>query len=172
MRKVVYGMAVSLDGFMEGPNGETDWMSYNPGDSNEYIKPFDTFLLGRKSYEIMMKMGASANAFPGIASYVFSKSLAKVAEGFNLISTDAVPEVRRMKNAPGKDIALCGGALLASSLINAGLVDEIVLSIQSILLGSGKPMFQNLDKRIKTKLVKMKTNPGGVVLHYQVGDQA
>lgn len=169
MRRIVYGMAVSLDGFMEGPHGETDWMSYDASqDPDEYIKPFDTFLMGRKTYQAMRRMGVGANAFKGIKNYVFSNSIGEVAEGFQLVKGDGVAVIDRMKRDDGKDMAVYGGAVLGCSLINAGLLDEVVLSIQSILLGEGNPMFQNIRKRKGMKLVKTKRSTHGVILHYQV----
>jgi len=169
MRRIVYGMAVSLDGFMEGPHGETDWMSYDASqDPDEYIKPFDAFLVGRKTYQAMRRMGTGGSAFKGIKNYVFSNSMDDVAEGFQLVKGDGVAVIDRMKRADSKDMAVYGGAVLGCSLINAGLVDEVVVSIQSILLGDGNPMFQNIRKRTSMKLVKTKKGTQGVILHYQV----
>lgn len=169
MRKIVYGMAVSLDGFVEGPQGESDWMTYDPGiDPSEYIKPFDTFLMGRKSYQTLMKSGGSANAFPGIKQYVFSHSLKEVAKGFQLINGDGIAAVREMKEMGGKDIAVYGGAEWGASLLGAGLVDEVVLSVQSILLGEGRPMFQSREERMKMELMNAKPTRFGIILHYKV----
>jgi dihydrofolate reductase len=172
MRKLVYGMAVSLDGFMEGPKGETDWMSYDPGQENdEYIRRFDAFLRGRKTYERMVRMGAGADAFKGIKSYIFSNSLNEVKAGFQHVKSDGLKWVRQMKNEEGKDIALYGGAILGSAMVNAGLVDELVLSVQSILLGDGKPMFLNISQRIRMKLIKTRAYTAGIILHYQVKNE-
>src|SRR5687768_7715632 len=141
MRKLVAGFAVSLDGYMEGPNGEYDWMLEKPAPEFDFAasaKRFDTFLIGRKTYEKLLSFGSGA--FPGFRQYVFSRTLEQVEPGFTLIRDNVLETVNSLKNQPGKDIALYGGASLLASLLEVRVVDEISMMVVPILLGSGKPM--------------------------------
>lgn len=144
MRKIILGVALSLDGFIEGPNGEYDWCP--PPDAtemNEFLAGIDAIFFGRKSFEL-----AGASMFPGKTSYVFSNSLTKVkGKDTYLVGGDIVPVVQKLKEEPGKNIWLFGGASLTTSFINEGLVDELWLGLVPIVLGSGKPLFQNINQR-------------------------
>ena len=144
MRKVILGLAVSLDGFIEGPNGEYDWCP--PPSASEmqaFMDKVDIIFMGRKSYEMM-----DGAAFPGKRSFVFSNTLNKAKEkDVQIISGDIVSPVKEIKQQEGKDIWLFGGASLTTSFINAGLVDEMWLGIVPVILGAGKPLFQNIKQR-------------------------
>lgn len=163
MRKIVLALAVSLEGFIEGPKGEFDWC-FTDQDYGmaEFLKNVDAILYGRKSYELMMRM-EGGNPFASIKGYVFSNTLKKTAEGFELISGDVIGKVRSMKAAAGKNIWLFGGASLTSSLMNEDLVDELWLSIHPILLGAGKPFVGNLRKRTPLELLEMKPYSTGLL---------
>lgn len=148
MRNIILQLAVSLDGFIEGPNGEFDWC-FTDADygMTAFSKRVDAIFIGRKSYELTLSMGGSAPpGFPAIKEYVFSDSLSKVEGDRILVSGDLVKEVSRIKNEPGKDIWLYGGASLTSAFIDLGLVDEMALAVHPILLGAGKLLFQNIKK--------------------------
>ncbi len=95
--------------------------------------------------------------------YVFSKSLSKVEEGFILVNGDTKKQVMKIKNEPGKDIAVFGGAQFACSLINLKLIDELVLAICPVLLGKGKPFFTNISERNYFTLKESKTYSSGLV---------
>jgi dihydrofolate reductase len=171
MRKIILGVAVSLDGFIEGSNGEYDWcftdQDYGLG---EFMKGIDAIFFGRKSYEMMISADAPANnPWAGMKNYVFSNTLKSSAKDFQLVSGDIVKSVDQIKNLKGKDIWLFGGASLTSNLLNAGLVDELWLSVHPILLGAGKPLFSGIEKRIKTLLLESKAYSTGLVsLRYEV----
>jgi len=173
MRKVILGVAVSLDGFIEGPNGEYDWCVIDPDYSfEEFFKRFDTIFVGRKTYAMSAQMDGGPAGFPKFKEYVFSTTLDKVKEGATLIKGDLKPEVERIKKEGGKDIWLFGGAGLTTSLMNLGLVDELSLAVYPILLGGGKPLFNNIKDRIKLILVDTKTYSTGLVsLTYNVGQK-
>src|SRR5687768_3583053 len=159
MRKLILGVAVSLDGFIEGPRGEYDWCFTDQDyGMTEFFKRIDSTFIGRKSYELMLQMGD--NAIPGmpvLTEYVFSTTLQDVKPGAILINGDIAANVKRIKNSPGKDIWLFGGASLTASLLQLGLVDELSLAVHPIILGSGKPLFGNLPARIPLQLVQSKT---------------
>ena len=164
MRKVILGVAVSLDGFIEGPNGEYDWcLTDQDYGLKKFFKRIDTVFVGRKTYEMSLEMEGGGEGFPKFKEYVFSTTLDKVKEGKTLIKGDIKNEVERIKNEKGKDIWLFGGASLTTSLMNLGLVDELSLAVHPILLGGGKPLFSNIKDRIKLTLIDTKTYSTGLV---------
>lgn len=166
MRKVILQLAVSLDSFIEGPNGEFDWcFTDDDYGMTEFFNRIDAIFIGRKSYELALAMGGSAPpGFPALKEYVFSHSLNKVEGNRVLVNGDLSNEVNKIKNQPGKDIWLYGGAALTASLLNLGLVDEMALAVHPIILGAGKPLFQEIPKRIPLELISTKTYPSGLVM--------
>lgn len=162
MRQIVAGFAASLDGYIEGPNGEYDWILIDKEiDFAAHFERFDTFLMGRKSYEKMVQM--NTNTFPGIKNYVFSKTLTNVEKGYHLVNGNIQEAVKKIKNEQGKDIVVYGGASLLASLLNRQLVDEIEVAIIPVLLGKGKPMVDVLDKKVPLTLLKTKTYANGTL---------
>ena len=171
MRKVILGLAVSLDGYIEGPNGEYDWcMTDQDYGLSDFFKRIDSIFVGRKTYEMSLEMEGGLEGFPKLTEYVFSKTLKAVKEGAILIDGDIEEEVVRIKNEPGKDIWLFGGAHLTSSLMNLGLVDEVGLAVHPIILGSGKALFSNVRDRIHLKLIDSKTYSTGLIYLTYVPD--
>lgn len=174
MRKLILGLAITLDGYIEGANGEYDWCFT---DQDYGLKAFferiDAMFIGRKSYEMMQQHESSSEtAIPGmpvLTEYVFSKTLKSVKEGAVLIAEDAIAEARRIKAGQGKDIWLFGGALLSDAMMEAGLIDELWLSVHPVLLGSGKPLFRGHSDRLDLSLLESKTYETGLVsLRYKV----
>ncbi|MBD2702337.1 dihydrofolate reductase [Spirosoma sp. BT702] len=172
MRKVILGLAVSLDGYIEGPNGEYDWCFTDQDYGlNAFLKRIDAIFIGRKSYELMNNPAEEASnyQFSEYKKYVFSNTLTEVGEDVALIRGDLKEQVNALKSQPGKDFWLFGGADLTSSFMNAGLVDELFLAVHPILLGAGKPLFINLKDRIKLTLTDSKTYSTGLVsLYYEL----
>ena len=175
MRKVILGLAVTLDGFIEGPNGEYDWCFTDQDYGlNEFFSRVESIFIGRKSYEMAQQYAASNNGaivpgMPPMTEYVFSNTLTSVKEGAKLISNDCMAEARRIKAQPGQDIWLYGGASLTDSLMKEGLVDELWMSVHPILLGSGKPLFRRQDYRTQLTLLDSQTyNTGLVSLRYKI----
>ena len=166
MRKVVLQLAVSLDGYIEGPNGEYDWCFTDQDyGMKEFYKRIDSMFIGRKSYELMLTMDESVMpGFPKLTEYVFSTTLQKVKQGAMLIRENIDAEIRRIKNEPGKDIWLFGGASLSSALLNHSLVDEIILAVHPILLGKGKPLAADIKNRIPLTLTESKVYSTGLVM--------
>lgn len=164
MRKLILGLAVSLDGFIEGPNGEYDWCFTDQDYGlNDFFKRIDSIFVGRKSYEMSLGLEGGIAGFPKFKEYVFSNTLSTAKEGVTIVKGDLLSEVKKIKSEPGKDIWLFGGAELTSSLLNLGLVDEIGLAVHPIILGSGKPLFNKVTGRIHLKLVDTKTYSTGLV---------
>jgi len=172
MRKVILGVAISLDSFIEGSKGEYDWCFTDQDYGlSDFLKRVDTMFLGRKTYELTLTMAANGDSgFPNLKEYIFSNTLNKVKEGATLIKGDIKTEVEKIKEEKGKDIWLFGGAGLTTSLLNLGLVDELSLAVHPVLLGSGKPLFSNIKDRINLTLVDTKTFSTGLVsLTYTLG---
>ena len=170
MRKVVYGGAMSLDGFIAGPNGEYDWIVMDPDiDFGEMMARFDTFLIGRKTFEVMRRMGNDAPT-PGIQNIVFSRTLKPNDYPGVTISGDAAPVVAELRTKPGKDIALFGGGELFRSLLAAGLVDQVAVSLIPVLLGGGIPFLPSPAGRAVLKLRKHRIfeKTGTVGLEYDI----
>lgn len=167
MRKIILQLAVSLDGLIEGPNGEFDWcFTDDDYGMTDFFKRIDSIFIGRKSYELALSMGGSAPpGFPSLKEYVFSNTLDKV-EGDRVLvrSDDLAKKVNEIKNSPGKDIWLYGGASLTTALMNLDLIDKMALAVHPILLGSGKPLFQNIAERKKLELINSQTYPSGLVM--------
>jgi len=164
MRKIILGLAVSLDGFIEGPNGEYDWCFTDQDyGMKHFLQRIDCLFMGRKTYEMAAAAGDGGTGFSRMKSYVFSTTLDRVKKDAILVKGDTKSEVEKIKNKDGKDIWLFGGAGLTSSLMNLGLVDYIWLAIHPILLGRGKPLFADIKEPIKLKLIDTKTYDTGLV---------
>jgi len=165
MRKLILQVAVSLDGLIEGPNGEFDWCFTDQDYGlKDFFKQIDTLFIGRKTYELMLRMGENASAgFPKFKQYIFSRTVDKVKDDAVIIKDDIESEVKKIKNEKGKDIWLFGGASLTTSLMNFHLVDEVWLAVHPVVLGGGKPLFTGLNKRVELKLMDTKTYSTGLV---------
>jgi dihydrofolate reductase len=176
MRKLIYSMGVSLDGFIAGPGGEIDWGA--PDEElhrfhNQQTREIGAHLLGRRLYEVMTYWETAdekpsspehefARIWKELPKIVCSKTLEKV-EGNARLVRDGVPEeVAKLKEEPGKDLAV-GGADLASTLMKLGLVDEYRLFVSPVVLGGGTPYFPALDERINLELVETRTFGSRVV---------
>jgi dihydrofolate reductase len=171
MRKVIYGGAMSLDGFIAGPNGEHDWIVMDPDmDFGALMARFDTLLIGRKTFEVMQRMSSSAPPTPGITQIVFSRTLRPEIWPQAVLSDNAERAVAELRMKPGKDIALFGGGELFRSLLAAGLVDEVSVSVIPFLLGGGIPLLPSPADRAKLKLKEHRVyeKTGTVRLQYDI----
>jgi dihydrofolate reductase len=165
MRKIILNVAVSLDGLIEGPNGEYDWCFTDQDYGfSAFLENIDTILFGRKSYEMVAAMEDEQMKFPNKERFVFSRTLETVDPGFQLVKEEAKGAVQRIKNQEGKDIWLFGGASLTTSLMNLDLVDQLSLAVHPISLGEGKPLFQNIKGRQYWKLLDMERFSSDLVI--------
>ncbi len=189
MRKVIVAMQVTLDGFIEGPNGELDWAMKEDeetwNDHFELMRSVDTLLLGRVMYPDYEKYWLAAPTNPSstkneieyarladkMQKIVFSKTLEKVGWKTTRIIRDHIAkEILKMKQQPGKDMVILGGAGLVSTFMNLGLIDEYHLVVNPVILGGGKPLFKDVKERRTLQLINTKTfRSGKVVLHYGKG---
>ena len=183
MRKLIYSMSVSLDGFIAGPNGEIDWSA--PDEElhrfhNQQTREIGAHLYGRRLYEVMTYWETAdenpsapehelefARIWKKMPKIVFSKTLEKVEGNARLVRDGVAEEVAKLKEQPGKDLAV-GGAGLASTFMKLGLIDEYRLFVSPVVLGGGTPYFPALEERINLELVETQTFGSRVVyLRYQ-----
>ena len=170
MRRVIYGAACSLDGFITGPKGELDWLHMSPEVGKIMAETWarvDVMLMGRKTWEFAAASspGGDGGGMSGITTYLFSRTLKdRPPPGVNLVSDNAGEFVRDLKKKKGKDILVMGGGELAQSLFEAGVIDEVGLNIHPVLLGSGVPLFRDAGRRIKLQLQESRVLDGGCVL--------
>lgn len=188
MRKVIYCLNVSLDGFVEDSNGSLDWS--NPDEElhrffNEQEREFGVQLYGRRVYEGMAAHWTTAHTnlsapaheleyariWQSIPKIVFSKTLQQVGANARLVSDNIAEEVSALKAQPGKDMVVCGAGI-AASFMRLDLIDEYRPIVHPVVLGGGKPMFPALDKIMRLRLIETRRIGSGVVLlRYQREDQ-
>jgi dihydrofolate reductase len=173
-RRIILDLAVTLDGFIEGKNGEVDWciMDSDMGFIN-FLNQIDTILYGRKSYDLWGQFTPETedtetekeiwDLVHSKQKYVFSRTQKGTDKKALFINDQILEEVNKLKKKPGKDIWLYGGASLITSFINLGLVDEFRLSVHPVILGEGKPLFIDIQERLNLKLVNTRTFSSGVV---------
>lgn len=163
MRPLVYSVAASLDGFIAGPNGEYDWIVQDPTiDFAEIFSAFDTIVMGRHSYELMQRAGHSPREF-GMKVLVASTTLAPAEHPDVQVVTSGLAEtVTGLKQKSGKEIWLFGGGILFRSLLDAGLVDRVDVSVIPVLLGGGIPLVPP-GPRYTLLFKDSRTFPSGIV---------
>jgi len=161
MKKIILNVAITLDGFIEGPNGEYDWCFDDQDYGMEaFLKSIDSIFYGRRSYEVLLESGN--NPFAAKRQYVFSNTL-PAADGAIVINKDILGAVEMLKQQPGKDIWLFGGAQLTNYFLEMSLVDELLLAVHPILLGSGKKLFDERPHRTQLELLSSKNYNTGLV---------
>jgi dihydrofolate reductase len=167
MRRIRYAVASSLDGYIAGPNGESDWIVMDPEiDFAELLSSFDTVLMGRRTYEAT---GASGPV-PGMETVVVSRALRPEDHpAVTILGQNLEEALRGLKSGPGKDIWLFGGGTLFRSLLEARLVDTVEVAIVPVLLGGGVPLLPPLAGRTILKLAGHRVYGSGIVaLEYDV----
>ena len=167
MRKVTFGGASSLDNYIARKDDSVDWLLWSDEAGEimrEYWKTIDTIVMGRRTYEVAARSG-SKGGYSGVKTYVFSRTIKKAStKKLKFVSEDAASFVRRLKEEEGKDICVMGGGVLAKSLFEAGLIDEVGLNIHPVLLGSGIPLFYEMPLQIDLELVKCQQLTNGCVV--------
>ena len=175
MRKVTLGLANSLDNYIARKDGGFDWLHWSDEVaeiSAKFMKTVDALLIGRKTYEGMLAYGQTS--YPSAKNYVFSRSKKKREalkkrlaakkkpdRNVEIVTDDAAKFVTELKRKKGKGIVVFGGGELAKSLFEADLIDEVVLNIHPVLLGSGIPLFHEMQKQVELELLECKILKGG-----------
>lgn len=173
-RRIILDLAVTLDGFIEGANGEVDWCIMDSEmEFVNFLNQIDTILYGRKSYELWGEFTPKTEdddtekelwrLIHSKEKYVFSKTQKSTDNKAIFINDHILEEVNKLKNQPGKDIWLYGGSSLIATFVNLGLVDEFRLSVHPVVLGEGKPLFGDIEERLNLKMVDTRTFSSGVV---------
>lgn len=172
-RKVLLDLAVSLDGFIEGQNGEIDWciMDEEMG-FNNFLNQIDTIFYGRKSYDLWGEstpdiedadLQKQMESIHTKKKYVFSRTQKGTDQKAVYINENILEEVEKIKSQSGKDIWLYGGSSLITTFMNLGLIDELRLSVHPVILGEGKPLFVDIKQRLNLNLVDTRRFSSGVV---------
>lgn len=169
-------MMVSADGYIEGPNDDITWHVWDD-EMSEYMMGFfetvDTFLYGRKSYELMIdywssQTGEFADIMNETPKLVFSRTLNKVTWNSQLIKKNVAEEIQQRKKKVGKNMALFAGADIASTFIEHKLIDEYRLIVNPVVLGSGTPLFKEVKDPLNLKLLQAKSfQCGNTLLCYE-----
>lgn len=171
MRRIRYQVAASLDGYIAGPNGEADWIVMDPEiDFTALFAQFDTFLMGRVTFEGMLRQGGGG-ATPGVKTVVFSRTLQQHDyPDVTIVADDLEKTVAALKKMPGKDIWLFGGGSLFRSLLELRLVDTVEPAIVPVLLGGGVPLLPASASQVKLKLTSHRVfkKTGIVLLEYTI----
>jgi dihydrofolate reductase len=186
MRKVIFSIQVTLDGFIEGSNGDLAWMIMDDelwAEVNELLQTVDTVLFGRVAYQGFAAYWPAAGTNPlsppaevafarwieKTPKVVFSTTLDQVAwNNSRVVKGNIAEEIALLKQQPGKDILMFGGAGIASMFMKRGLIDDYRIHVHPIVLGGGIPLFKDVTDKINLKLLNTKTFKSGVVgVHYQ-----
>lgn len=179
MRKIILNLATTFDGLIEGPNGELDWIIKDEEVDyadilNEILSDKDIIFYGRIAYEKFGNTQPEENAPQKLKNaykllhskkkYVFSKTLTGDNTDTIFINSDIKNKVSEIKKQAGRDIWLYGGAKIASTFLNLNLVDEIRLAVHPVILGKGKPLFENVEHKNRLKLTAIKSYKSDVFL--------
>jgi dihydrofolate reductase len=176
MRKVILCLTASFDGFIEGPNGEIDWIEFGPESGSaltDFISEIDTVLYGRVSYEMWGNPTVTEDssefeknfygALKKMDRYVFSRTKDEFDGNATVVKENVAELIKELKSKPGKNIWLYGGANLLTTFMNLDLVDEFCIAVFPVVLGDGKRLFQNIEDRHKMRLVSVETSKYGVL---------
>jgi dihydrofolate reductase len=178
MRKIILDVAVTLDGFIEGPNGELDWLAAESqtdfGDIlNDILQDIDAIFYGRISYDLWgnyqppesadAKLKQAYALLHSKTRYVFSNTKTSDDRAI-IINGDIKQRVEEIRQQPGQNIWLYGGAGLLTTFINLQLVDVYRLAVHPVILGAGKPLFTGIQQRVNLTLTDTQPSPSGVVL--------
>jgi dihydrofolate reductase len=186
MRKIVVLNRISIDGFFAGPNGEIDWFIQDPEvdkAAHELMRP-DTLLMGRLTYQMFEAYWphvakdpdapegtrVMSNELNQMTKVVFSSSLSEVAwVNSVLVKGDISAEVQKLKQGEGADLTIFGSGTVVQQLANEGLIDEYLIVVTPVVLGTGKPLFKDVEA-FKLKLLATRSfTSGNLLLHYKIG---
>jgi dihydrofolate reductase len=177
-RKVIVHIGTSADGYIARPDGDLEWLTSRPAPAgfygiNAFMRSIDTMLLGRKTYDASLRMGAK---FDSKGRYIiFSRHAppAGAPSGVEFVSGALGPFVRRLRAQPGKDIWLMGGGELIASGLDEHVIDEFVISMAPVFIGDGIPLIARRHRHVPLELHSIERFDDGLVqLHYHVQDHS
>ena len=169
MRRVKHFVAMSLDAFIAGPEGEVDWLFMDQDyGMKEFYASIDTVLMGRKTYEFGLSHGT--RSYPGVTNIVFSRTLwADEYPEVTVVAADAGETIEALRAQEGRDIWLVGGGQIFHAALRAGCVDDVIVAVHPILLGEGIPLLPTMAQATHLKLTHTKAYDTGLItLSYRV----
>ena len=185
MRRIIFSIPITLDGYIEGPNRELDWVIADDDLHDFYtnlLNTADLILYGRVTYELMLNywpkapydtsipasMVRFANTLNPISKVVFSKTLKNVGWNTKLVDSLMPDEIIKMKLEKGRDILLGGGASIAQAFMQHNLIDEFQLVVQPVAIGRGKPLFNGIHDMLKLNFIWSRPfHSGAIALCYR-----
>ena len=177
-RNVIVHIATSADGYIARPDGDLEWLTSRPAPEgfygmNAFMKSVDTMLLGRKTYEVSLSMGAKFDSKD--STIVFSRHArpADAPSGVEFVNGAIGPFLSRLREQPGKDIWLMGGGDLIASFLDEQAIDEFVVSVVPVFIGDGIPLIARRHRQVPLDLQSVERFEDGVVqLHYRIQDHS
>lgn len=173
LRKVSLFIAMSLDGYIVGSNGDVNWLEGHGDDSenidsySEFIKDIATVLMGWNTYyQIAFELSPKEWIYKNLTTYVFTHRDCNSSEKIKFLNEDVCQFLKKIKSEEGKGIWICGGANLIQQLMEDNLIDEYYISIIPTILGEGIPLFNKISKERKLKLISTKKYNGIVEVIY------
>jgi len=171
-RKIIVYVATSADGYIARPDGDVSWLDRKPVKGNygmaKFYKKVDTVIMGRKTYEIGVKLGQ--DGYPGLKNYVFSRAPRRSESShIEFVNEDVGSFAKRIRKVRGRNIWLVGGGEVVASFLDAQQIDEFSIHVIPVLIGEGIPLIQPKHRNVPLKLLKARSYSDGVVrLHYRV----
>ena len=174
-RKIIVHIATSADGYIARPDDDIDWLTERPAPKGfygmpQFMRSIDAKVLGRKTYEVSLRMGATFDRKS--PSYVFSRHPppASLPAGVEFVRDDIGSFAKRLKHQKGKNIWMMGGGDIIASFLDENAIDEFVISIVPVFIGDGIPLIAHRHRHVPLRLRSVKRFPDGVVqVHYKVG---
>jgi dihydrofolate reductase len=173
-RNVIVHIAASADGYIAGPDGDLEWLTSRPAPDgfygmNKFMKSIDTTVLGRKTYEVSLGLGAKFDARSRTIVFSHQAPPADAPSGVEFVNGAIGPFVSRLREQPGKDIWLMGGGDLIASFLDEQAIDEFVISVVPVFIGDGIPLIARRHRHVPLHLQSVERFEDGLVqLHYSV----
>jgi dihydrofolate reductase len=166
-RKVIVHIATSADGYIARPDGDIEWLTSRPAPKgfyglSEFVKTIDTKLIGRKTYDLSLRLGAK---FDGGRNFIFSRHPRPedAPQGAEFVSSPIAPFIDSLRQQPGKDIWLMGGGELIASFVDEHVIDEFVVSVAPVFIGDGIPLMARRPRNVPLELKSVEQFDDGLV---------
>jgi dihydrofolate reductase len=173
-RKVIVHIGTSADGYIARPDGDLEWLTSRPAPKgfygmNAFMKTVDTKVLGRKTYEVSLRMGAKFDSKTRTIVFTHHAPPPGAPSGVEFVSDAIGPYVSRLCTQPGKDIWLMGGGEIIASFLDEQAIDEFVISVAPVFIGEGIPLIARRHRHVPLELHSTERFEDGLVqLYYRV----